>query len=66
MLNESIFNSEGEKTYINGEQLADLLNMGDVYREGVKEIEEKEKQKLESFSHKCNSLFERLKRVNKQ
>lgn len=65
MLNESIFNSEGEKTYINGEQLADLLNMGDIYREGMKEIREEEQMKLESFSNKCKSLYERIDKVNK-
>ena len=38
MLNESFFNSDNEKTYITGEELANLLNAGDVYRSGLQQI----------------------------
>lgn len=63
MLNESFFNSDNEKTYITGEELANLLNAGDVYRSGVEQIKQEEKRQVENFSHQFNTLLEKINKV---
>lgn len=66
MLNESFINEMhcNEDAVISGEEIANMVGMGDAYRQGKQEVEH-DNQMIESCRGKFNTIMERMDKVVK-
>lgn len=66
MLNESFINEMqcNEDAVFTGEQIADMVGMGDIYRKGKQEVEH-DNQMRESFRNRFANLTERMEKTPK-
>lgn len=66
MLNESFINEMqcNEYAVFTGEQIADMVGMGDIYRKGKKEVEH-DNQMRENFRNRFSNLTERMENTPK-
>ena len=66
MINEDFLreNSVGEQ-YVTGQDVADLLGMGDVYKRG-KEMEKMDNEMTEQAKNKFSNMFKRMNEARKK
>ena len=63
MINESYLNEDVAPIF-SGEEIADMVGMGDLYRQGKQEIAQ-DMQMRESFKNKFANLTERIEKAPK-